>query len=262
MADASSPTKVWRGNDAGSQHARSPIPCQHEMVEAETLGRPGYRMAKSDGQRCDAPGIPRAGVVFRHDCRVADLGKPARFNHLSKTVLSAMHVGGTDSTQRLPSQSSNMVLSTVKKGPLAGDRTTRHTLNYLPKLKPKWDVHLLDEGNRAGRLAGALRLLIAGLFGSAAGLPLSVWPAPSQEAAYPLPHRRPGSQAQVSRCLFPCPSPNGFIRVEVRAVARQVHQPQPQTRRLQVLPHRLAPMRWRVVPDDLQWPVVSLPKLP
>ena len=150
MADASSPTKVWRGNDAGSQHARSPIPCQHEMVEAETLGRPGYRMAKSDGQRCDAPGIPRAGVVFRHDCRVADLGKPARFNHLSKTVLSAMHVGGTDSTQRLPSQSSNMVLSTVKKGPLAGDRTTRHTLNYLPKLKPKWDVHLLDEGNRAG----------------------------------------------------------------------------------------------------------------
>ena len=48
---------------------------------------------------------------------------------------------------------------------------------------------------------------------------------------------------------------------EPSLVKTGVHQPQPQTRRPQVLPHRLAPMRWRVIPDHLQRPGVPLTQL-
>ena len=97
---------------------------------------------------------------------------------------------------------------------------------------------------------------------AAAALDL-VFPAgqPSQEAAYPLLHRRSASQAQVPGRLFPRPSPNGFICVEVWAVARQIHQPQPQARPAQILPHRLATMGWGIIPDYLKRPKVPLAQL-
>ena len=41
---------------------------------------------------------------------------------------------------------------------------------------------------------------------------------------------------------------------EVRAVARQVHQPQLQLRRPEVLPHRFPTVGRRIVPDDPQRP--------
>ena len=97
---------------------------------------------------------------------------------------------------------------------------------------------------------------------AAAALDL-VFPAgqPSQEAAYPLLHRRSASQAQVPGRLFPRPSPNGFSCVEVWAVARQIHQPQPQARPAQILPHRLATMGWGIIPDYLKRPKVPLAQL-
>ena len=116
-----------------------------------------------------------------------------------------------------------------------------------------------EVGDRAGSLAGGIRPLIAGLCGT---LDL-VFPAgqPSQEAAYPLLHRRAASQAQVPGRLFPRPAPNGFICIEVWAVARQIHQPQPQARRPEVLPHRLATMGWGIIPDSLKRPKVPLAQL-
>ena len=64
---------------------------------------------------------------------------------------------------------------------------------------------------------------------------------PSEEGGDPLLHRRPASQTQITRRLLSRPAPDRLVGVEVRAVARQVHQPQPQARRPQVLPQRLAP---------------------
>ena len=46
-----------------------------------------------------------------------------------------------------------------------------------PLTKPRWDVHLPGSRNRAGGLAGVLRLLIAGPSGTAASRHLSGWPA-------------------------------------------------------------------------------------
>ena len=83
-------------------------------------------------------------------------------------------------TRRPDRQRIERLVNLLKEAGGAADAAHEHdveTSKTEAKLKPKWDVHLPDEGNRAGRLAGALRLLIAGLFGSAAGLPLSVWPA-------------------------------------------------------------------------------------
>ena len=49
---------------------------------------------------------------------------------------------------------------------------------------------------------------------------------PGQEFADPLLHRRPAAQAQIASDLLSRPTPDSLIGVEVRAVARQVHQPQ------------------------------------
>ena len=45
-------------------------------------------------------------------------------------------MGRAQGITRPPSHISKMVLSTVKIGPLAGDRTTRDPLNYLPSQLP------------------------------------------------------------------------------------------------------------------------------
>ena len=47
----------------------------------------------------------------------------------------------------------------------------------VTKPKPKWDVHLPDFRNPAGRLAGVIEPLIAGSSCSAASPRLSGWPA-------------------------------------------------------------------------------------
>ena len=106
------------------------------------------------------------------------------------------------------------------------------------KPKPRWDVHLPDAGNRAGRFAGGFRLLIAGPSGSAASPRLSGWPARTG-ICRPSPAPSPCSPAQIASGLLSCPAPDGLIGVEVRAVPRQVYQPKPQARRPEVLPHRL-----------------------
>ena len=80
-----------------------------------------------------------------------------------------------------------------------------------------------------------------------------------EEIADPLLNGRLASQAQVARRLLSRPSPDRLVGVEVRAVTRQIHQPQP--RCPQILPHRLATMGRRVVPNHIQRPGVSLAQL-
>ena len=108
-------------------------------------------------------------------------------------------------------------------------------------------------GNRGGSLAGVFRPLIAGPSGSAVSPRLSGWPD-QPGICHPLLHRRPAPQAQIASGLLSRPAPDSLIGVEVRAVARQVHQPQLQLRRPEVLPHRLPTVGWRIVPDDPQRP--------
>ena len=88
-----------------------------------------------------------------------------------------------------------------------------------------------------------------------------VFPAgqPGQEAACPLLHRRSASQAQVPGRLFPRPSPDGFICVEVWAVARQINQPQPQTRSPQIFPHRLLSRAAVLLPGRTAHPLGAPP---
>ena len=80
-----------------------------------------------------------------------------------------------------------------------------------------------------------------------------------EEISDPLLNGRLASQAQVARRLLSRPSPDRLVGVEVRAVTRQIHQPQP--RCPQILPHRLATMGRRVVPNHIQRPRVSLAQL-
>ena len=108
-------------------------------------------------------------------------------------------------------------------------------------------------GNRGGSLAGVFRPLIAGPSGSAVSPRLSGWPD-QPGICHPLLHRRPAPQAQIASGLLSRSAPDSLIGVEVRAVARQVHQPQLQLRRPEVLPHRLPTVGWRIVPDDPQRP--------
>ena len=94
------------------------------------------------------------------------------------------------------------------------------------------------------------RLLIAGPYGRPSHL---VFPSGQPGRIFdPLLHRRPAAQAQIASDLLSRPTPDSLIGVEVRAVARQVHQPQLQLRRPEVLPHRLPTMGRRIVPDDPQ----------
>ena len=116
------------------------------------------------------------------------------------------------------------------------------------KPKPRWDVHLPGAGNRGGsvsaldcrtvrqrRLTSSFRL----------DSPARNLPTLSCTAAC-----SPGTDCQWPP-LWPSPS---LIGVEVRAVARQVHQPQLQLRRPEVLPHRFPTVGRRIVPDDPQRP--------
>ena len=106
----------------------------------------------------------------------------------------------------------------------------------VTKPKPRWDVHLPGAGNPAG----VLRLLIAGLSGSAVSLRPAGWtarPGICRPSPAPL-HWFPGTG-----CPWPPLSPiprRGLIGIEVWAVSREVHQPKAQAGRPQVLPHRLA----------------------
>ena len=110
-----------------------------------------------------------------------------------------------------------------------------------------------------GGYAGALRLLIAGC--PAATL-YFLFPGgqPNEEVADFLLNLFLGPQAQVSGGFLSRPAPDRLIGVEVRAVARQVHQPQPQARRPQIFTHRLAPVRRCVVPNHVERPSVPLPQ--
>ena len=54
-------------------------------------------------------------------------------------------------------------------------------------------------------------------------------------------------------------TPNRLVSVEVQAVGRQVHQPQPDAGGPEIFPHRLATVRRSVVPDHVQPPAVTLP---
>ena len=96
---------------------------------------------------------------------------------------------------------------------------------------------------RCGSFAGVLRPLMQD---PAAPSHLS-W-SPAEEVAD---HLLAGAQAEIARRLLSGPAPNGLIGVEVRAVRRQVHQPQVKLRP-QIFPHRLATVGRRIVPDDPQ----------
>ena len=71
-------------------------------------------------------------------------------------------------------------LATKVKSSLINASMRRHNLPCTAegssKPKPRWDVHLTEAGNRAGRLYGMPRLLIAGLSGTAVSPRLCGWP--------------------------------------------------------------------------------------
>ena len=92
-----------------------------------------------------------------------------------------------------------------------------------------------DAGNRAETHARVDRPLIVEPSGSA----VSHRPSgqTSQKFADPLLHRCPVSQTQIASGLLSAPPPDGLMGVEVRAIVRQVYQPQPKDGRPEVLPH-------------------------
>ena len=59
---------------------------------------------------------------------------------------------------------------------------------------------------------------------------------PGEEVPYSFLYCLSGSQAQVASGLLPRPASDGLVSVEVRTVARQVHQPQVKASRPQVFP--------------------------
>ena len=71
-----------------------------------------------------------------------------------------------------------------------------------------------------------------------------------------------GAQAQVGGHLVAHPVPDRLIRIEVWAVARQVHQAQAQSRSRQVGPQGIAAMRRGIIPNHRQRSRVLLPQLP
>ena len=117
------------------------------------------------------------------------------------------------------------------------------------KPKPRWDVHFREGGNRAGNLAGVSRPLIAALVRQRRLISSCRLASPARK-----PPTLSCTASLVPRHRLPVASSlahpqNGLVGVEVRTVARQVHQPQVQLRRPQVFPQRLAAMGRRIVPD-------------
>ena len=107
---------------------------------------------------------------------------------------------------------------------------------------------------------------------------LGIGPRVSQECFGPRLQHRPAAPIHLaspgwparrgSYRPFPAPMPwspgtgsRRIIGIEAWTVVRQIHQPQPQPRRPQVLPHRLATVRRGVVPDHVQWTKAPLPNL-
>ena len=91
-----------------------------------------------------------------------------------------------------------------------------------PKPKPRWDVHLLSVGSRAGSLAGMFRPLTA--LDSPAAPFHFVFPGSQtgQEFADPLLHRLLASQAQIASAPPLSPSPRlHSSALKSVAVARQ-----------------------------------------
>ena len=67
-----------------------------------------------------------------------------------------------------------------------------------------------------------------------------------------------GAEAHVGGHLLAHPVPDRFIRIEVWAVARQVHQAQAQSGSCQVGPQDIAAMRRGIIPNHRQWSRVLL----
>ena len=127
----------------------------------------------------------------------------------------------------------------------------------IPKPKSKWDVHLPEGRKLAWIVSVTPRPLIA----APSHLILPVG-QPCQETADSFLHCRPAPRAQITGGILSGPAPDGLICVEVRAVARQVSQPQAQVRRPQVFPQNLPAVRQRIVPYHGQPPAVPPPPGP
>ncbi len=76
---------------------------------------------------------------------------------------------------------------------------------------------------------------------------------PGEEAIQVLTYLGGGAKAGIGRLFFANPVPDGFIRIEVRAVCRQRNQAQVQAGGRQVVAHRLPMIRRAVIPDDDEW---------
>ena len=109
-------------------------------------------------------------------------------------------------------------------------------------------------GNRGVSLAGVFRPLDCGTVRQRRLTSSFRLESPARNLPTLSLYRRPAPQAQIASGLLSLPAPDSLIGVEVRAVAGQVHQPQFQLRRPEVLPHRFPTVGRRIVPDDPQRP--------
>jgi hypothetical protein len=75
----------------------------------------------------------------------------------------------------------------------------------------------------------------------------------AEERAYFVADLRLGREAGIGGDFGADPAPDVLVRVEVGAVGRQANQAEPQVRRAQVRPQRIAAVGRAVIPDDDQW---------
>ena len=74
-------------------------------------------------------------------------------------------------------------------------------------------------------------------------------------------HRGFCAQAQVRGDLFACPVPDRLVGIEIRTIARQIHQSQAQLWSSQVGTHGITAMGWGIVPEHDQSSGVLFPQL-
>ena len=74
-------------------------------------------------------------------------------------------------------------------------------------------------------------------------------------------HRGFCAQAQVRGDLFACPVPDRLVGIEIRTIARQIHQSQAQVWSSQVGTHGITAMGWGIVPEHDQSSGVLFPQL-